>query len=71
MTPRQVGAVLNVDPETLRRWARKGEGPPFLQGAGYTRRYSRSGLAEWIATRYSPAKEASRVIAKLKGDRAS
>jgi len=51
LTPREVADRLQVDNETLRRWAREGEGPPFVQIAKATRRYPQAGLTAWIRER--------------------
>ena len=51
LTARQVADRLQVDNETLRRWAREGSGPPFVQIAKATRRYPEAGLKAWIRER--------------------
>lgn len=51
LTVREVADILKVDNETLRRWARQGTGPPLLQIATATRRYSKAGLVAWMRDR--------------------
>lgn len=57
LTAREVADMLKVDNETLRRWARQGTGPPLLQIAPATRRYSRAGLAQWMKDRIAAPPE--------------
>lgn len=48
LTPRQVADLLQVDMETLRRWARQGTGPPFIPVAPATKRYPETLLTTWM-----------------------
>lgn len=57
LTSRQVGDMLQVDNETLRRWARQGAGPPFIRIAPATRRYPENALITWMRDRVQPGSE--------------
>lgn len=60
LTPRQVGDRLQVDNETLRRWARQGKGPPFVKIAPATRRYPENGLMAWMRDHMQPQQQEER-----------
>jgi predicted site-specific integrase-resolvase len=48
LTPGQVAALVGVTPETLRRWAKKGLGPPRIKGEGGRARYRSDELEKWL-----------------------
>lgn len=57
LTPQQVARRLEVDLETLRRWARQGKGPPFVLVAPSTKRYPEDGLLGWMHDHLRPQVE--------------
>lgn len=50
-TSTELAKVLRVSPATLARWRKRDEGPPFIQMAGGTVRYTRHGVSDWVRTR--------------------
>jgi putative resolvase len=42
LTIREAASLLEVSPQTLRRWERKGKGIPFIRTKGGQRRYDQS-----------------------------
>lgn len=54
-TSKQVAAYLGVHPQSMDRWASRGEGPPFVKLAGI-RRYDWADVRAWIeSNRINPA----------------
>ena len=47
LTPKEVGEILGVSEDKLRRLRAKKEGPPFIKIGGSVR-YDRAKLQEWI-----------------------
>jgi predicted DNA-binding transcriptional regulator AlpA len=50
LTPAQVAALLGITTQTLWRWGKRDDGPPYV-GNGRTRRYRHDEVQEWIAAR--------------------
>jgi excisionase family DNA binding protein len=49
-TPAEVAEYLNISPETLRQWAYRKQGPPYIMVEG-ARRYDRDDLQAYIEAR--------------------
>jgi excisionase family DNA binding protein len=47
LTIGQLAKELNVNPETLRRWRRRGEGPAFMEMGDKLIRYRREDISAW------------------------
>jgi transposase-like protein len=58
LTPQEVARRLEVDPETLRRWAREDKGPPYVLVAPATKRYPEKALIAWLQDNLRPRPEA-------------
>lgn len=49
-TPAQVAEYLNIAVETLRQWAHRKQGPPYIMVEG-ARRYDMDDVREWVEAR--------------------
>jgi hypothetical protein len=47
----QAAALLQVEPDTLRHWRRRGVGPPYVRVTHNIIRYLPRHLEEWLAAR--------------------
>ena len=54
MTPRDAARYMGVDFNTVKRWRRTGEGPPFYRYSSRCVRYKRAELDAWIAQHSDP-----------------
>lgn len=48
-TPRELAALLGVQPDTLRKWRIGGIGPPFIRATRISIVYRKSAVEEWLA----------------------
>lgn len=48
-TPRELAALLGVQPDTLRKWRIQGIGPPFIRATRISIVYRKSAVEEWLA----------------------
>ena len=49
-TSKEVAAYLGVHPQSMDRWASKGEGPPYVKLGGI-RRYDWNDIRSWVQER--------------------
>lgn len=49
-TPAEVAEYLQVSPESLRQWAHRKQGPPFIKVEG-ARRYNMDDVNAWLESR--------------------
>lgn len=47
-TPRELAALLGVQPDTLRKWRIAGIGPPFIRATRISIVYRKSAVDEWL-----------------------
>lgn len=48
-TPRELAALLGVQPDTLRKWRIQGIGPPFIRATRISIVYRKAAVEEWLA----------------------
>jgi excisionase family DNA binding protein len=51
LTTSEVADLCGVTPETVRNWARRGGGPPYVRTAGGHRRYMETDVRDYLADR--------------------
>jgi len=65
MKPEQVAKLLNVTTETLRKWRKTGDGPPFIGITERTFRYPRPSLDAWM---FGKELENAEIVASSESD---
>jgi hypothetical protein len=51
MSEDDAAALIGVQPETMKRMRRLGQGPPHFAVSGHVFRYSKTRVLEWLASR--------------------
>ena len=68
LTRRAAAAFISVNPETLRSWHYRGEGPPMVK-FGRMCRYEQSKLIAWAAKQAKKANRPAVRLATKRGDK--
>jgi hypothetical protein len=69
LSPEQVAEILGKNPDTLRRWRKRGIGPRYFVLDGHTVRYSVKDLEEYLS-QHAPATPGHAAAVKIEFERA-